>query len=240
MNIPVKIKICLTAFILLGVFGLVTLNYTGIFKLEVVTVNASVVETDNASITLNTGQPIVRQPLDSLANSLLMKNNVYKVDIDYKLPNAVDIKINNFQPACLVLDRVSKKLYGLNDCGRVIPLENAEYDWNNPILTSVTVGKMFDHCRDFRICRVVKLLVELKNKNMELYRLIDEIDFGNTGFLKVSIDGLPYRLKVRSHNLLDDLNRFVEFVSRFQPDLEGVRLMDLCFDDMIICSKGKK
>ena len=239
MNIPVKIKIGLTAFILFGIIGLFALNYTGIFKLEVVTVNASVIEAENASYTLNAGQPVIRQPIDSLAKSLLKKNNIYKVDIDYNLPNTVDIKINNFQPACLVLDQVSKQLYGLNNCGRVIPLENAEYSWNNPILTSVTVGKMFDHCRDFRICQVVKLLIELKNHNLELYRLIDEIDFGNSGFLKVSIDGLSYRLIVRSHNLLGDLNRFVEFVSRFQPDLEGVRLMDLCFDDMIVCSKGK-
>lgn len=239
MNIHVKIKICLTAFILFGVIGLIILNYTGIFKLEIVTVNASVIEDENTSFKLNSGQPITRQPLDSIATSLLTKNNIYKVDIDYELPNTVDIKINNFHPTCFVLDQISQKLYGLDECGRILSLENAEYDWNNPILTSVTVGKIYDHCRDYRICQVVKYLVELKNKNLELYRLIDEIDFGNSGFLKVSIDGLPYRLKVRSQNFLKDLNRFVEFVSRFQPDLEGVRLIDLCFDDMIVSSKGK-
>lgn len=240
MNISVKIKICLTLFSVIGVICIFLLNYTGIFKLEVVTVNASVIGSENPSLMLNTGQPVVRQPLDSLANILLEKKSVYRIDIDYSLPNTIDIKFNNFKPACFALDHISKKLYGLNDCGRVIPLEDAEYNWEDPILTSVVVGKLFDHCRDFRVCHVVKNLIELKNKNYELYRLIDEIDFGNSGFLKVSIDGLPYRLKVRSQNLLNDLNRFVEFVSRFQPNLEDVKLMDLCFDEMIICSKGKK
>jgi len=240
MNIPVKIKISLAVFILLGVIGLIALNYTGIFKLEIVTVNASVVEIDNSSFQLISGQSVIRQPLDSLANKLLKKNNIYKVNIDYELPNEIDIKINHFQPECFVLDRITETVYGLNDCGRVIPLENAEYSWNNPIFTSVAVGRIFDHCNDFRVCQVVTQLIELRNRNLELYRLIDEIDFGNSGYLKVSVDGLPYRLKVRSHNFLNDINRFVEFVSRFQPDLDGVRLMDLCFDDMIVCSKGYK
>ncbi len=69
--------------------------------------------------------------------------------------------------------------------------------------------------------------------------MIEEIDFGNRRFLKIAIDGLNYRLKVKTETFNSELNKFVDFISRFNPDLEGVKLLDLRFDGMIITSKVK-
>jgi hypothetical protein len=39
--------------------------------------------------------------------------------------------------------------------------------------------------------------------------------------------------------LLDGIARSVEFVTSFDADMEKVRLLDVRFDDMVICSEGK-
>ena len=86
---------------------------------------------------------------------------------------------------------------------------------------------------------IVTQLQKLKKDKPDLYRLIEEIDFGNQRFLKVAIDGLSYRLKLKAETFYSELDKFVEFVSRFNPDLEGVNLLDLRYEGMIITSKAK-
>lgn len=238
--LSVRTKIIMLAVIVFGAIMLTTLNYTSLLKLEAVTVNAAPVDSFSERYGLNDQKSILRQPLENLADNLLEERNIYKVDIKYNLPGTIDIKLNNFNPVCFVLDKNSGNLHGLNSEGRLIPLKDADFSWDNPVLTTVTTNNMFEHCQDFRICEVIRQLIQLKKKNNDLYRLIDEIDFGNISFVKVSIDGLPYRLKINSHTLLKDLNRFVDFVSRFQPNLEETQLLDFRYDDMIVSSKGKK
>lgn len=238
MYISKKIKLSLVAFVVVGSTLISVVQFTDYCKLEVVTVNAAPIKNWTERYGLSDTQSLFKQPIDSLASVLLDKNYIYKVDIDYLFPNMIDIKTNNYNPVCFVLDRITKVLYGVNSNGRVVKLDNCRYDWNDPVLTSVSITKPFGFCLDYRVREVVTALQELRRENRDLYRLIDEIDFGNTGFLKVSVDGLSYRLKVRSDHLLGDIKKFVAFVSRFNPDLEKVKLLDLRYDDMIICAQG--
>ena len=68
------------------------------------------------------------------------------------------------------------------------------------MITSVSVKKMYDHPNDSRVKIVVEQLLTLSDSNNDMFRLIDEIDFGNKKFLKVSVDGLNYRLKLRAES----------------------------------------
>ncbi len=238
--LPKKIKLSLIAFIIFGSTLLSVGNFTDYFVLETVTVNASVLDNWSDNYNLHENKPITNQPLDSLAIELMKKKHIYKVDIGYTLPNKIEIKTNNYESCCFVLDKVTKKIYGLDIDSRVVLLENSEYSWDNPILTSLTISNPYGFCKDFRVKPVVKALQKLKNQNRDLYGLIDEIDFGNSSFLKISIDGLNYRLKVRYDYLLEDIDKFIRFVSRFDPNLEDVKLLDLRYDEMIVCSQGKK
>lgn len=240
MMLPKKIKLSLIAFIVFGSTLLSVIHFTDCFALETVSVNASELDDWSAKYNLYENRPITEQPLDSLASTLMKKNNIYKVDINYKLPNTIEIKTNNYKPVSFVLDRITKKIYGLDSDARVVLLENSDYTWDNPILTSLTITKLFGFCQDYRVKTVVLALQELKKQNRDLYCLIDEIDFGNVGFLKVSIDGLSYRLKVRYDYLREDIDKFIRFVSRFDPNLENITLLDLRYDEMIVCSQGKK
>lgn len=240
MILSKKIKLALIAFIIFGTSLLSVVNFSDYFVLEIVSVNASELSDWSEKYNLDMNRPITDQPLDSLASALIQKNNIYKIDINYVLPNSINIETNNYEPSCFVLDRKSKKIYGLDSDARVVLLKNSDYAWGNPVLTSLTISKPYGFCLDYRVKTVVDELAKLKNENRDLYCLIDEIDFGNSNFLKLSIDGLSYRLKIRHDYLLIDIEKFVRFVSRFDPNLEKFSLLDLRYDEMIVCSQGNK
>ena len=235
MLLPKTVKLILIGFIIFSSALITAVNFSDLCRLEVVTVNAQPLDNWSERYGFKEKSPIHKLPLDSLASSLLEKNHIYKVDISYSLFNAIEIKTNNYTPVCFVLDKLSGNLYGINEESRVVTLTNCQYNWDNPVLTSLAITKPFGFCQDYRVRAVISDLILLQKENSDLYRLIDEIDFGNSGFLKVSIDGLSYRLKVRGEHLLADLKKFILFVTTYGPNMKKVKLLDLRYDEMIIC-----
>ncbi len=102
------------------------------------------------------------------------------------------------------------------------------------------LGKLYGYCKDTRTSVLIECLERLREENTDLYRLIYEIDLGSEYFVRVALSGLDYRLKVRAEYFNDDMNRFVDFVSRFDPTMDGVSLIDLRCDGMVICAGGER
>ena len=234
-----KVTLILISVATAGLALLFTVNYTDACRLNEVRLNQAPLENWQEELGLNASRSVVRQPMDRLAEFLIGDKNVFKVDVAYTLTGRLDIRTNNFRPVCFLVDAGSGKMFGLTDEARVVSLKNSEFGWEHPILTSVQAGSVYDHCSDARVAVVVEQLERLRWDNVDLYRLIDEIDFGVETFVQVALSGLPYRLKIRAENFHAEVTEFVQFVSRFAPDLEGVTSIDLRFDDMIICAGGK-
>ena len=159
---------------------------------------------------------------------------IARVDIEFSLPGRLDIQTNRFTPACFVLDKVSGRLLGLNPQGRVVPLASTKGDFEHPVLTRVAAGRLFERCDDVRVATVVTQLERLADDNPDLYRLIDEIDFGSPEFVTIAVSGLPYRLKANAVKLHDQLSGFIRFAESYQASIENAREYDLRFDNMII------
>lgn len=240
MILNVKYRLILLGFILLGSALVIMVNYTDACHLTSVELNGKTVENYSDKFGFNSTESILKQPVDSVATRLISKSNIYKVEIARQFPNKINIATNNFEPICYLLDRYEGQIIGVDQYGRMVPLENSRLDWESPVLTSVQAGKMLKRASDYRVVEVVKQLGMLKRDEIDLYRLIEEIDFGNQDFLKVMIAGLDYRIKISSHNFYDEMLGYLEFVSRFKPDLTETKLLDFTFDGMVISSKGKK
>ncbi len=215
------------------------LNFTNVCRLEAVTLDGKLVSNWPDRFDALREKSLFRQPLDSLAQVVLAEKGTFRVDISCSWPHTLNIRTNGFSPSCFLLDKTSGRLCGLEQNGRTVPLRNAVLDWERPVLTGVESGRWFSYCRDVRVKVVVDQLEKLRKSNLNLFRLIDEIDFETTDYVQVSVSGLPYRLKVRPEHLTEDLSRFVDFVAKFDPELDGVRHLDLRFDNMIICARGK-
>ena len=216
-------------------------RYADAWQLTTVTVDATPIDGWEEQFAFDADKSAADQPLDDIARQLLARSDVHKVNVDISLPNEVRIKLNNFAPLCFVLEESTGQLFGLDRQARVVALPDGRpADWQCPVLTTVQCGRLYDLCQDGRTRLVVNQLVELEEEHRDLFRLIDEIDFGNAAFLKVSLAGLSYRLKVRAERLLEDLGRFVEFISSYDVPLEGVRILDLRFENMVIVGDSKR
>ena len=232
-----KIKVLFASTAVFAVALAVTVNFTDACRLDSVSIDEKPVDDWPERFDMLAAGPVVRQPLERLASSLLSAREIHKVDISVSLPHTIEVKTNEFEPTCFLLDDRTDVIYGLDRNARVIPVDNISPDWEQPVITGVQAGTPFKRARDSRMITVVKLLQRLRDENVDLFRMIDEINMKAAGYVKVTLAGLPYSLRVRLESLDDGLARFVEFTSRYRPDLDGVEHVDLRYDNMVICRR---
>jgi hypothetical protein len=234
-----RMKLALAAASVFGVALVGVVNYTGACRLREVTVNdVSVEDWRQRYPMLDTNRGPL-QSIQSVAEKVLDDTDVFKVDLSWSLPHRLDIRTNRFTPECFLLDKNTAQMYGLDDHGRVVPLTRPVGNWERPVLTGLTVRAMFERCSDTRVVVVARKLEQLRREHRDLFRLIEEINFDDEFGLTVTVAGLSYQLKLRAETMIEDVDRFARFITHFGVDLEEVRLMDLRFDDMIICERGK-
>lgn len=238
-RLSTRMKIGLAVASVVGVALVIVVNHTEVCRLREVTVNdASVLDWRQRYPMLDTNRGPL-QSIQSMAEKMLEDSNVYKVDLSWSLPHRLEINTNRFTPECFLLDETTARLHGLDDHGRVVPLTRPVDNWERPVLTGLSVRSMFERCSDLRVEVIARKLMQLRREHRDLFRLIEEINFADQFGLTVTVAGLPYRLKLRAETMIEDVDRFARFITRFSVDLENVRLMDLRFDNMIICERGK-
>lgn len=208
-------------------------------KLEMVMFNDNLQPDWQTEISLLSHKSVLRQPLDSLATILLAEPDVFKVDVRHGGLNTLKIVTNDFNPACFMLDAKSGELYGLDCAGRLLSLDHGTEDWEKPIISGLKAWSIFTAGGDGRVPILVQQLQLLKKREIELYRLISGIELRQAGYADLNIAGLHYRLRLVPDELVSSVERWVEFMTRFEADLDSVTLLDLRFDDMIICAEGK-
>lgn len=240
ITLPKKIKLLLAGILISGFGFFVVVNYTDACRLENVVLNGKSIENWPERLGLKEQEVLVKCPIDSIAQVLLAKEKIFKVDVAYHLPNALEIKTNNFKPVCFVIGQESGKMFGLDEAGRLIGLENAEIDWEQPIFTGVNTGDMFNYCDDYRVPVAISQLEEIRKNKIDVFRLIDEIDFSKNDYLVASLSGLDLKLWIRADKLMEDMNRMVEFIHKYDTDISNLDHLDLRYDDMIICAEGKR
>lgn len=238
-RLSTKMKLSLVAASVIGVAVVAVVNYTDACRLQEVTVNDAPVANWRQQLQMLDGNRGPLQSLEATAQKMLEDPNVYKVDLSWALPHRLEIFTNRFTPECFLLDEKTARLHGLDDHGRVVPLIQPVANWERPVLTGLTVNSMFERCNDTRVEVVARKLEQLHREHRDLLRLVEEINFDDRFGLTVTIAGLPYRLKLRAETFIEDMDRFARFITRFGVDFEEVRWMDLRFDDMIICERGK-
>lgn len=235
-----KIRFLVLGCFVLGLGLVVTVNFTNACRLRTVTLDGRPVENWAVEFGMLRPAPLVSQPVDELAKTLLADDDVYKVDVSYRLPGELAIQTNEFEPVCFVVGQETGKLFGLNRRVRLIALDARTINWEQPVFTGLRTGNLHSFCDDPRVLLVVEQLEEMRRTRVDLYRLVDEVDFSEREYLDVMVAGVPYHLQVRPDHLLRDFDRFVEFTRNYEADLTGVVRMDLRYEDMVICALSDK
>lgn len=229
-----RIRLVLIAVVVLGLSMVSVIEFTDWHILEAVTLNGEPVNDPESTLGFDLSASVLDQPLAAVASQLLADDQTAKVDISYGFPASLHIQTNRFTPVSLVLDRDSGRLFGLNAQGRVVPLSPGHGNWEHPVISGTTVGGIFELCADPRVTLLTPQLVRLADENMDLYRLIDEIDLRSPTYAAVTISGLPYQLKVRAAAFAEQTLEFVRFLERYESETDSARMIDLRFANMIV------
>ena len=120
ISVPKKIKLMIAGIFILGVSFFIVINYTDACHLENVVINGKSIEDWSQRLGLKEDQALVKCPVDSVAQVMLAKEKIFKVDVAYNLPNELEIVTNNFKPVCFVIGQESEKMFGLDEDGRLM------------------------------------------------------------------------------------------------------------------------
>lgn len=229
--------------LVLTVFGLglgvLIVSFTEVATLRAVTVDGESVEKWSKKSPLVENKSILRQPLKEFVESSFTDEKTLKLDYRYSWPHTLNVKVNLISPDCFLLDRNSSTLYGLDENARVLPLDPEIVDWERPVLTGIGVRKVYQRPSDIRVREVLFALDKLRSEKVNFYRLIEQVDFGSSEYIEVSVAGHEHTVRVRAESFYDDIKRYVDFVARYHPELEGIRVIDLRQDGQIV-TKGKQ
>jgi len=229
-----KTRLILSAMVVGGAALVGVLEFSQWQRLDAVTLDGRPVFNPQETLGLDPNTSVLKQPLNLAARYLLADDQTVRVDFDIILPASLNIRTNRFVPVCLVLDRLSGNLLGLNAQGRAVPLADDFDDWQQPLITGVTTNRVLQTCNDPRVAEVVAQLGQLADENKELYRLIDEIDLGDKDCAVVTCSGLPYRLRVSAKGLFEEVTGFFRFVETYQTNIDSAGMVDLRFTGMIV------
>ncbi len=230
-----EVRILLSSIIVCGVVAVLLVQYTDICNLQAVTLNGERVRRVE-ELGLFASKPIVFQPVDSLADMLMTRRGITKVDIDYALPNGLRITTNELEPVSYLLDSKTGNFYGLEESGRVVPVEMMGIDWNAPLFTGVAVKRMHEFPPDGRVMQILSQMRRLKETDPRLYTEIEEIDLSSTESATLVLANKPYRLKLHSDQFEESYRRFDQFMTTFRPETDSVTSFDLTYNDLIIRS----
>ncbi len=229
-----RIKAAMLGLIVFSLTLALTVNFTGLFVLQAVEVDGAEIDNWQERFDLLTSAPIMSLPVDSVACQILGGKGIYKVDLSLNLPDKVIITTNQFESVCLILNKSTGRMFALDESGRVIPVSADHQGTGMPVISGTECGKIYRRCRDPRLPSLVSELVRLREEHVDLYHLIEEIDMSRSACAVVSVTGLDYRLKVRTHAFYGDMIRFTEFVTRFDPSLENTKYLDFLNENMIV------
>ena len=218
---------------------LLIVSFTEICTLRAITVDGQSIEKWNTKSPLEENKSILRQPLSDFVESTLADEKTLKLEYQYDWPHTLNINLNSISPDCLLLDRNSATLYGLDNRARVLPLKPEFVDWERPVMTGIRIRKIYECPSDIRLRKVLAGLDKLRSEKTNFYRLIEQVDFSSNDFIGVTLAGHEHIVRVHAESFFDDMNRYVDFVAKFHLQLEGIKVIDLRQDGQIV-TKGKK
>lgn len=176
--------------LVIGLAGIALLHFSPVGKVEAVVLNGEPVDQWSQRFGLDAQQPLLMQNLSGTAEQLLRRPGIARVDIDYRLPDKIEIRTNAFSPFCAAVDRHTGVLRALTSAGRVIELPKGDTLARLPLLTNVVLGTLHKKCQDVRVRQLLPRLVQLAAAEPDLFSQIGEIDCSAESYLLVSFPRL--------------------------------------------------
>ena len=234
IQISKRTRLSVYAIIFSMMLAVAVISFTDVSTIEAVSLGGIAVRDWTAKYNLKKNTSVLDQPYDKLTERMLRPDSALKVEISFSWPHTLKLELNSITPCCLLLDKKSGSIFGLDKNCRVVPLAESAVDWERPLFTGIDNIKLYEVCSSSRLRRVLEALEKLREENINFYRLIEQIDFAKNNRIEIIISGLDHKVWVSADRTFGDLSRYLEFISGFELDLENIRLIDMRLEEMVI------
>ena len=234
IQISKKTRLFFYAIAISMALAVAVISFTDVSTIEAVSLSGTVVKGWAEKYNLKKNTSVLNQPYDKLAEEMLRPDSALKVEISFSWPHTLKLELNSITPCCLLLGQENGRIFGLDKSCRVIPLAETAVDWERPLFTGIDKIKLYEVCSDSRVKRVLNDLEKLRVENINFYRLIEQIDFEKDNRIEIMVSGLDHKVWVSADRTLGDLNRYLEFITGFELDLENIKLIDMRLEEMVI------
>ena len=234
IQISKRTRLSVYAIVFSMVLAVAVISFTDVSTIEAVSLSGTLVNDWAKKFNLKKNSSVLDQPYDELTEQMLRPDSALKIEISFSWPHTLKLELNSITPCCLLLDKKSGRIFGLDKNCRVVPLAETAVDWERPLFTGIDNIKLYEVCSSSRLRRVLGALEKLREENINFYRLIEQIDFAKNNRIEIIISGLDHKVWVSADRTQGDLNRYLEFISGFELDLENIRLIDMRLEQMVI------
>ncbi len=160
--------------------GLGFLRYSDVFAFQNITFESDYKMVNAEMMNLTEGQNLFALPLEKAVDNLLSKKNIYKVDLDYHLPDGIIVKVNDIRPIALVIGGDGKSRYRLGENGCLFPLDGKIKQYDFPIITGLKDCTVYGTNSDDRIKLMVRQLARIKKDFPDFYLALSSIDMSDS------------------------------------------------------------
>lgn len=218
--------------ILLGT--VIAVQHTGLCRLQEVNIAPDRFAKKASVMQTSFGNRLFSIPFDEAADNLLRDKKIFRVDMDYNLPDGLEITINDIEPVALVIGNDGTSVYQLTGNYRLLPVDSPLVQIDIPVVTGYGKSRAYSKTDDARLMLVTDQLKKIKYDYGDIGLAISNIDLSHPDYISVFIDGLPFRVETYAGRLYESIISLELFLANYQADLNDIKLLNVKLKDMII------
>ncbi len=191
---------------------------------------------DNADLRYVTvGQNMLDIPGSDIVDYIVGSRKAIKADLNYKLPNGIEIKLNDYKPLALVC--FGNTTLTLSENGYLNNFDFQSTAFNFPVITGAQNCIAYFPVIDNQLCLLVEQLKSLRQKDNDFYLALSSMDLSNQEFITIQMDGIKPQLKMYAGDLVRNMEYLKTFLLEFNPDLSEIDSLDFRLKGQIIATK---
>jgi hypothetical protein len=212
------------------------MRFSGLFNFREVEIDSCYKPKSMKVVEQSLGMNLFSVPVSAIIDSFLSNREVRKVDVDYRLPDRIRIKLNDIRPVALVVGSGTPSIYALDRNRFILPFEETSRHIDVPVISGLDHISPYRQADDVRLSTIIEQLEDLKSECIDFYLAISNIDLSKADCISIYLDGLSFPIITYAGALYRTIKSLKIFLLEFNPDLMGVKKLDLRSDKLIIAT----
>ena len=228
------IMMIIPALLIAGALGF--FRFSDVFAFQNITFESDSRVGNVDMLNLPTGKNMFALSLEKVVENLISKKDIYKVDLNYDLPDGIIVRVNDIRPIALVIGEDGKSRYRLGENGCLLPHDSTIRQYDFPIITGLKNCTVYGTNSDDRLKLMVRHLARIKKDFPDFYLALSSIDMSDSKCISFCLDGLPFSVDTYAGSLYETINKLKTFILEFNPGLHDIERLDMRSDGLIIAA----